>query len=175
MDFKNEIINEYFEWLYDMVCGMNGSEVTSFRRLLARLHSTQFVYILPRDRNRAEDGVNLRRRFSAIDAHLLDGPCSVLEMMVALAIRCEETIMDSTATGNRTEQWFWNMIGNLGLSGMTDANFDRRYVDECIKRFLNRDYEPDGRGGLFRIRNCDSDLRDVEIWYQLCWYLGSIS
>jgi hypothetical protein len=105
----------------------------------------------------------------------LDGPCSVLEMMIALAIRCEETIMDDPDIGDRTRQWFWGMIINLGLGGMTDANFDPDFVDDSVLRFLNRDYEPDGRGGLFTIRNCHRDLRDVEIWYQLCWYLDSIT
>ena len=39
--------------------------------------------------------------------------CSVLEMMVALAICCEETYMDNPNIGNRTGQWFWNMVKNI--------------------------------------------------------------
>lgn len=175
MTLKNEINNEYFEWMYDLVGGLNGSRVTSYRRLLMTLHATEFVYSIRMDENRAEDGVDLRRRFSILNADILDGPCSILEMMIALAIRCEESIMDDTSKGDRTGQWFWGMINNLGLSGMTDANFDRKYVKFCISRFLDRNYDPDGRGGLFRIRNCDIDLRNVEIWHQLCWYLDSIA
>ena len=52
--------------------------------------------------------------------------------------------------------------------------FDKQYVTKVIGRFLNREYEPNGKGGLFIINNCNDDLRDVEIWYQLCWYLDSI-
>ena len=100
-----------------------------------------------------------------------NAPCSVLEMMVALAIRCEETIMDNPAYGDRTAQWFWGMIRTLGLYSMTDDRFDQEYVDMVIDRFLNRDYEPNGEGGLFKINNCKYDLRKIEIWYQLCWYL----
>ena len=96
-------------------------------------------------------------------------------MMVALAIRCEETIMDDPQVGSRTGQWFWGMINNLGLGAMIDEKFDKNYVKEIVDRFLNRDYEPDGRGGLFTIRHCEDDLRNVEIWNQLCWYLDSIS
>jgi hypothetical protein len=95
-------------------------------------------------------------------------------MMVALALACEEDIMDNTSYGNRTGQWFWGMIVNLGLGSMTDGRYDERRVDEIIDRFLDRDYEPNGEGGLFTIRHCDRDLRDVEIWHQLCWYLDSI-
>jgi hypothetical protein len=104
----------------------------------------------------------------------LNGPCTVLEMMIALAIRCEETIMDDFDVGNRTGQWFWGMVTNLGLGSMTDIRYDERYIDDVLTRFLNREYEPDGKGGLFTIRRCDRDLRKVEIWYQLCWYLDSM-
>jgi hypothetical protein len=96
-------------------------------------------------------------------------------MMVALAIRCEETIMDDALLGDRTGQWFWGMIHNLDLNCMTDNRFDRDYVDDCVARLLNREYDPDGRGGLFTVRNCPHDMRDVEIWCQLSWYLGSIT
>lgn len=175
MSYENEIRNDYFDWIYDLVGGIRDSKYTSYFKLLKHLHNTEFVYSIPMDENRAEDGVDLRRRFSDSYFELLDGPCSVLEMMVALAIRCEETIMDDTTMGDRTGQWFWGMINNLGLGGMTDANYNRREVEYCIIRFLNRDYAPDGKGGLFRVRHCEVDLRDAEIWYQLCWYLDSIT
>ena len=106
--------------------------------------------------------------------HFIDGPCSVLEMMVALAMSCEN-IMNDPQIGDRTGQWFWNMIISLGLGSMTDIRFDKEYCLEVIYRFLDREYEPDGKGGLFTIRNCDTDLRNVGIWYQTCWYLNNIS
>ena len=96
-------------------------------------------------------------------------------MMIALAIRCEEGFMDDSRFGDRTAQWFWRMISNLGLSGMRDNNFDKGKVDYAITRFLDHKYEPDGTGGLFIVRNCDRDLRKVEIWYQLCYYLNEIT
>jgi hypothetical protein len=139
--------------------------------------------LIPKDGNRADDGINMRRRFAlyrggddSYDAIIseLDGPCSVLEMMVALAVRCEETIMDDPSKGDRTQQWFWGMITSLGLGSMTDDRFDEFYIDEAIEIFLNREYAPDGRGGLFTIRHCDVDLRRVEIWYQLCKYLDTL-
>jgi hypothetical protein len=47
-------------------------------------------------------------------------------------------------------------------------------VDYVLDRFLDRDYEPDGRGGLFRVKHTDEDLRFVEIWYQMNWYLDEL-
>ena len=137
--------------------------------------------MIPRAVNRAEDGIDLRYRFAleheeyspGLVTDVLDGPCSVLEMMVALAIRCE-TFMDDASIGDRTAQWFWVMVTNLGLGYMMDNKFDKKEADYILNRFLDREYDPDGKGGLFRLRHCDSDLRDVEIWYQLCWYMDEI-
>lgn len=178
------ITNEYFNWLTDLMCKERFAPGTSYSKLLEKLHDTVFRYSIPKDQNRAEDGIDLRYRFAITNGYedvydmvldILDGPCSVFEMMVALAIRCEEAIMDSPDMGDRTGQWFWKMVVSLGLGSMMDDRFDEIFVEEAIDRFLDREYEPNGIGGLFTIRNCDRDLREVEIWYQLCWYLDNIT
>lgn len=181
MPLRDDVINEYFNWLYKLVCGDRYSKSISYRKLFVQLHSTEFIYIVPMDENRAKDGIGLRRRFAlrnGYDTNMIrnsiDGPCSVLEMMISLAITCEETIMDDTTLGDRTGQWFWEMINNIGLGGMYDSNYDREYVAEKLHILLNREYEPNGKGGLFTIKNC-GDIRDAEIWHQLCWYLDNIT
>lgn len=175
---RDRLKNDYFEWLIGMVNSDNSySDSISFRKLLKLLHEIDFEYINPRDRNRAEDGMDLRYRFAydylAFDdaERYLTGPCSMLEMMVALSIRCEEDMMDDTRYGNRTGQWFWGMIVSLGLGGMTDVHFDEHYIRDVVNKFLDRKYAPNGKGGLFTIRSCHADLRKVEIWTQLLWYL----
>lgn len=180
MTLKDRINDEYFEWLCELIDVGRFSKFVSYRKLLMHLHNIEFTWIIPLDDNRADDGIQLRRRYALYreDMSLFDyisGPCSVFEMMVALAIRCEESIMDDAQMGDRTGQWFWGMIHNLGLTPMSDSTFDRDYVDDAIARLLNREYEPDGRGGLFTVRHCDYDMRTVEIWCQLSWYLGSIT
>lgn len=166
--------DEYFEWMYQTVCEGRFAKENSYRKLLAYLHSKKFYWIIQKDANRAEDGEDLRWRF-AYENHIhiydeLNGPCSVLEMILALAIRCEE-VMDDPKVGDRTGQWFWKMITNLGLSSMTDRLFDRHYVNDILTRFMNREFEPDGHGGLFTIRHCNQDLRTVEFWTQMLWYI----
>ena len=177
---EDSINNAYFKWMYNLVCSNRYANEISYKRLLMELHNTEFTFTISRDENRAEDGLDLRYRFAYDYSEVYDyadryikGPCSVLEMMIALAIRSEE-FMDDPSIGNRTGQWFWSMIVNLGLGAMTDRRFDKLYVKERIERFLNRDYEPDGKGGLFRIKNCEDDLRKVEIWYQMCWYMDGL-
>lgn len=178
---RHLINNEYFEWLYNLVCERRYSSNISYGKLLAQLHRTEFRYVLPRDRNRLEDGISLRHRYAltkdeaAYDTIMsaLCGPCSVLEMMVGLVSKCEE-VLDDPSVGDRTGQWFWSMIVNLGLGSMTDDRYNERLVDDAIARLLDREYEPDGRGGLFTIKDCDVDLRTVEIWHQLWWYIDTI-
>jgi hypothetical protein len=133
------------------------------------------------DGNRAEDGINLRYRFgreysypdAMIEAYLDIRPCSVLEMMTALAIRCEDHLMSDPDIGDRTGQWFWNMLVNLGLGPMDDAKFDRYQVDRILERFLERRYERNGKGGLFTVNN-GFDMRGTEIWYQMNYYLREV-
>lgn len=175
----NDLRDEYFEWMYHTVCHGRFAKENIYRKLLTYLHSVEYTWILSDDVNRAEDGEEgLRWRFAYENhinvRHELDGPCSVLEMMLALAYKCEE-IMDDAAIGDRTVQWFWRMIANLGLNGMTDRRFDLGAAESIIDRFLNRDFEPDGHGSLFVIRNCRYDLRDVETWTSMLWYLDSIT
>lgn len=174
---KHGLNTLYFNWMYNLVCKSQRN-----RRLLTRLHEIDFTYILPMDGNRAEDGVEVRYRFgyeNAYDQHLIatyldDRPCSVLEMLIALAIRCEEHIMGDPDIGDRTGKWFWTMVGNLGLSGMSDSVYDEERVDEVVTRFLNRDYGRNGENGLFYVRNSPRDMRSTEIWYQMCLYLDDI-
>lgn len=175
------VSDEYFDWLYNLVCEGRYHENLSYHKLLRKLFDTEFTYTIRKDRSRASDGVDLRWRFAEeygiddLPRYFIDPPCGILEMMIALALRCEETIMDDPQVGNRTGQWFWGMISNLGLGYMSDGRFDEKEADIILYRFLNRDFEPNGRGGLFTVRNCEYDLRRVEIWTIMLWYLDGIS
>lgn len=176
---RTELNDAYFDWMYQTVLD---EEPKSYQKLLYLLNETEFTYIIPMDGNRYEDGISLRYRFGyscdvdevEVARYLDDKPCSVLEMMVALAIRIEEHIMRDPDIGDRTGEWFWVMISSLGLETMDDFHFDEKYSTEVIQNFLDRDYAPNGDGGLFRIDHCDEDLRNVEIWYQANWYLNTI-
>ena len=178
---RNDVINEYFDWMCQLVSDKQYIGDRSYRKLLSKLHSIPFTYTIDMDGNRAADGIDLRYRYGyernyedyIIASFLDDKPCSVLEMIVALALRCE-TIMEDPDYGDRTGEWFWGMIECLGLESMDDTDFNRDHVDDVIDIFLSRGYGRDGRGGLFTIKHPKRDLRTVEIWYQMNWYLDSI-
>lgn len=179
MPYVRRLQNEYYEWMYKLISSDEYSRNLSYRKLTTYLNNIEFTYVLERDVNRAIDGIDFRYRFGhifgysreTIEQYLDVKPCSVLEMIIALAFRLENQIMDDYQYGDRTGQWFWNMIVSLGLGHMSDSNFDERYVQNTISIFLNRQYKPNGEGGLFTLNNFKYDLRNEEIWTQAMWYL----
>lgn len=178
----NELNRAYFKWMCQLICNDDDWDFDSHSLMLSELHHIDFEYTHPMDECREEDGINLRYRFAReqrIEARLIASaldirPCSVLEMLVALAVRCEEQIMTNPEYGDRTGLWFWTMMDNLGLSSITNDRYDAGVVYYIVDRFMDREYDFDGmHGGLFHVPNPRRDLREVDIWYQMMWYLTS--
>ena len=176
---RHEMNERYFQWMTHLVCENGYGRRRSYQKLFSLLHDTEFIYTMDMDANRADDGTDLRYRF-AYEFHL-DGnevrkyldqrPCSILEMMVALAQRCEEQIMDNPNDGNRTGKWFFEMLKSLGLSLMDDEHFNLLEALDILVKFMQREYGENGQGGLFTLRYPRWDMREIEIWYQMMAYL----
>lgn len=174
---RTELERRYFDWLCSVI---EDEDRLNYRKLLTYLYERSFVYILPMDGNRSEDGIDLRYSgfgyFSGTEqyeiARYLDRrDCSMLEMMVALAVRAENIVGDSEL-GDRKSLWFWSMVDSLGLSGMNDDQYDEIKVIFAIDCLINRDYKANGKGGLFTVNDPPHDMRGVEIWKQMCWFLN---
>ena len=170
-----DILNEYFNWLYFMVVPRPDRD--HYRKLFVMLHGMEFKYFVPYDENRASDGMNLRWYFvdDGGDDEILrwKEPCTVLEMLISVAMHMDKIVGDPEGELD-IRHWFWMMLDNLDLSAMTDDKYDRMYVYGRVNLFMNREYEPDGDGNIIYIPDCKDDLRKVEIWWQMCWYLDSI-
>jgi len=175
----------YFDWLFKKVTSSSPIR-KRYKKLLKYLFERDFYWSIPLDENRCFDALNLREEFfdefvdiyypisvEEIEDNFKPNSCNLFEMMVALALRIELDIIGNQNYGNY-EVWFWRMINNLGLYTMDDHNFDREMVSKVIDIFLNRKYEPDGEGNIFYIRGDSRDMREVEIWCQLCWYVDYI-
>lgn len=182
MDRYSSIQKEYISWLYDMVCGPEQQNEPSYRLLFDRLYFRIYEPVInERDYPRLVDGENLRYQFGkecgiayeTVETELFDAPCSVLELLVALSLRCENQIMDNPDIGDRTGLWFWIMLTNLGLNQYTDERYDEQSVDAIVDTFINRTYNSDGSGGnIFVFNNRTQDIRKIDIWYQMCWFIS---
>lgn len=172
----NGTINDrYFEWLYSRIGSVrNRNPMRSYWELARQFYTTEFVWFVPNDDNRAQDGIDLRYEFieewgrDDVDQLWLDLECSFLEMFIALSRRLS---FESSGTAY---EWFWKLMQNLEISTYTDDIYEisiAEEVDEVLQRINYRTYDPSGRGGLFPIRNPSEDQRQVEIWYQMSTYL----
>lgn len=177
MKTRPHLERDYRNWLIEK------TGLQFYKQLCTQLHDIRFVYEYRMDENREADGVALRYRFghdrcissTEISSKLnqIDG-CSMLEMMVALALRIEEQIMADPEEGDRTGHWFYQMIVSLGLDGYDDRHYNPTAVQEVINHYLNGDYLPSGRGGLFTVADPSIDMRTLDIWYQAQRYLNTL-
>jgi hypothetical protein len=162
------IDNLYFNWLCAKV--LDGSELKTRYNFLVILHKTEFVWVVSGDRHRVLDTKDLRDDFFIAsglepDPNWETEQCSVLEIFISLAQRL------NFQTGASVYSWFWEFIENLGLNEyIHSANRNKRKIEEILDIFIWRQYEPDGRGGIFPLVNPQNDQRKIELWYQYAEY-----
>lgn len=166
------IDNLYFNWLCAKVTYVeNPTPSNTYTKLLKALFQTEYIWLVSGDDNRAEDGVELRDEFIAqtgfeVEPAWMEVPCSLLEMFIAFSRRAE-FMTDISAL-----DWFWEFMTNLGLDGCTDsAMCSSDDVGEVLFNFIWRQYDLNGRGGIFPMQDPPEDQTNVEIWYQFCEYL----
>jgi hypothetical protein len=158
----------YFIWLCAKVLPV---ESPIYWDLMRILYKTEFVWVLPRDKNRADDGRELRLDFfreSYLKKDLVwyNQPVSVLETLIAFANRAY------FQTDMPINDWFWQFITNLDLSEYRQVSKSALpVVEDILQTFIWRTYDPSGHGGLFPMRWPKQDQRKVEIWYQFCEYI----
>ncbi len=155
----------YFNWLCAKVIS---PYINNYRDLMQVLHRTEFVWSILGDRDRKEDGEELRLFFlneTGIekDPNWFDECCSLLEVLIAFAQRA------AFQTEIEPKGWFWIFIENLGLKDYRQIDMlDLPIIEEILYTFIWRTYDTYGHGGLFPLDNPEEDQRDVEIWYQFC-------
>lgn len=181
---KEEI--KYYHWLEKI------SELYPYHReysvLFEILYSIPFYAVLPMDENefnhvlemRADNGFsrNIRKRISKNSRGDNWPEVSILEVIISLAIRCEDLIMQDPYEGDRTSNWIWMIIFNLGLDTFTDDILEEEYpghletLEDIIFDFLDRRYASNGVGSPFYIPNSKMDMKETSIWMQLQFYMA---
>lgn len=172
-----DIQNEYFEWLTRAV-GVTLEGPDGYLSMMKALFAKRFIWSVANDDNREADGLALRDIFvDQIGARSIELPfdCTVLEMLVALAVRCDHDIIGEPGE-NLAPYIFWTMIQNLGLDKYDNDHFSGRDVDEILDIWLERKFDKNGKGSIFPVKSdVKSDVknqRDVEIWYQMESFLN---
>jgi hypothetical protein len=166
----------YFVWLYNQVGDSKIKNPTrTYWRILRQLYTKEFVWIVPNDDNRIEDGKDLRQEFADqaklknIDETWMRLGCSMLELIVGLSRRL------SFELEGEPRDWFWHLIHNIGLDGYTDSYVPKshtsEHIDSILEQLIWRTYHSDGHGGLFPLVDPHEDQRKVELWYQLSAYV----
>lgn len=169
----------YFNWLCILI-GIDSRTSGRNYGLLARaLHSMEFRAKIPADKNRGMDGMQLRVEFmqqhGPYGSATNRGPCTMLEFFIALAKRMS-FLMNGNSSRHHTEYYFWKMMSNLRLEKLTDDRWEYIngdfFIEDAVLRVQERQYDTNGNGGIFPLRNPIEDQRYVEIWYQMQAWLG---
>lgn len=162
----------YFTWLCDLVGSVEvGNRKQTYWNLLRQLYKTEFVWLIPNDDNRAEDGRELRLEFidqkqiNVTDDHWMDLGCSVLELIVGISRRLQ------FEADSEVHIWFWHLIRNLKLDEFSDDYYNEARVEEILLILIYRTYHGSGNGGLFPLQKPVENQRRVELWYQMSAYL----
>lgn len=171
--------DDYFDWL----CGLVRAEKQTLHwyEILWVLANYDFEVVHPMDQNRADDALDLRCEYwdgRAICLAVCQEPASVLEVLIALARRGERDIMHDPDLGDRSPKWFWIMMRNLGLDKyayrgcMRDAR-NRLEINRILSKFVERRYDKDGNGSIFRATNFSVNMRKEELWRQMNYFFDN--
>ena len=166
----------YFDWLCDLV--RVDEQTLHWYEVLWILQNTDFVVVHPMDENRVGDALDLRMEYwdGRAKIGLVEREsASVLEVLIALARRGERDIMHDPDLGDRSSDWFWIMIFNLGLDefayyGALDSRKRREKLDEILENFMMRKYDKSGNGSIFRARNFSVNMKKEELWSQMNYF-----
>lgn len=177
---ERNLMNAYYDWLLSLIHA--GEEpFRDYSLLLGQLYSIEFRWSIPLDENRAFGGKNLRKRFfedvcdenGYVEFLYFERPCSVLEMMIGLAVDAQEKFMSDDSEEDRTYKWFWDMVFNMDLAMCYDYQYSREYVDQVVRICMDRKYKKSGSGGgMFRTTSRKIDMRKVDYWFQMCYWLN---
>lgn len=169
-----KIWEAYFAYLIHL-CNLE-KPFKEWENVFRQLHDINFIYVIERDENRAIDGAELRDEFVRLELtqypygriieEFFTRPCTVFEMLVALAIRIEGEFIGDPSD-EHPERIFMEMLKNLGLKPGSPT----KYVKETIDRWMDRFFYTNGVGGIFPLKHSTTNQRHVEIWDQMISYI----
>jgi hypothetical protein len=171
---NQDLLEDYYDYLLDII-GFNQPEHRKYGRLLDDLFGIPFKYTLEMDQNRDMDGLYLRKEFLFdvgldVNRDIWYDDRSVLEVLIAFSRRIETEITGEPGMDDYG-RWFWKMLKNLDIL-YEDRRYDHGLVRHKLDIWMCRKFERSGSGGLFPLKKCQVDQREVEMWYQMQAYLN---
>ena len=172
----SEISQAYFEWLIKQI---RNRSMKSYLGLFEILHNKEFVWTVAGDQHRVRDAMDLRVDFlnyrtdisrkdvAAFKDEMINS-ATMLELIISLSRRVSFNSFKGTP-----DEWAWKLLSNIGLNLKYDPLTDRaiRKIDEILDTVIWRTYDRHGVGGFFPVENHPDDQRQVELWYQMNYYL----
>ena len=145
---------------------------SGYHKLFRALEKKEFKSKMPLDDNCIEYAKDLIESLNNKRPERV----SVLAVLVALSIKIENELMYDESAGDRTCEWFWEMIRNLGLEDLDDEHWDDKYdistVNKAVDKFVNRQYKRDGSdGAIFRIHSKNIDMTKEPLWMQANYWV----
>lgn len=148
-------------------------EPKSYTLLARELFNKEFYFYSSEDVNVYEWALYLRHALG----FNLDSYCSVFEVLVTLAYQWEHRYGYDNDIGDQIPVWFAEMLKNAGLDSFNDLSWSYDAIiitDDIISRILDRQYAPNGIGGLFPLKNPvpGFDARELGLLDQLAHYIN---
>jgi len=172
---NSSLAEDYLQWLEPQIRDEFVNRGATYRHMLECMFDKDYVWLVPNDDNRLQDGLDLRAEFCFShnvqpDHVLTHKPSSFLEVLIGLSRRL------AFVAGGTPQGWAWQLIVNLELPNMTDplSRYKVRKLNDIMDTTIFRTYQPNGLGGFFRLSWPERDMRKVELWYQMAAYISEI-
>lgn len=163
---------KYLDWLITIVETDENPE--EYRAVLIQLLETEFRYLTPLDKDRAIEGIELRRRYIRFSGEEEpDKPCSILEMLVAL---CEhiESALSTSPEDDDPGFWFWQFLRNAELD-IRNRYYRKSAVENILTRINYKKYKKNGKGWFFPLKRSKRDTRNFGVWEGAMAYVNENS
>lgn len=138
MMISHLIKKNYDEYIINKVID---DELCIYRSLIKKLFSIEYKYnTINKDRH--DDVIEYRKNY-LIDnkinqTDILDKyKVNVLEVLIVLSIRTEDDTMHDIKYGDRSCQWFWAIISDIGLIKFDDNNYNESEVEKIVFNWMS--------------------------------------
>lgn len=178
----NMALRDYHNWIISLVDSEDHYLAREYSQLMGFLDDYSFKWVLKLDEDRAKDGIQLRKEYDfeysrgdiSIYDELFDVPCSVLEMLVALSLRCYDEFLSGFDVKKVTpHKVFLHILTSLDLFSETNNRFSYEKCVKNVKSFIEKLHVNGRYLTVFKIDPKVANPHKMELWWQMQRYIDS--